>query len=187
VSWVNLNQEQKKLEEMHQLLPASASIALLANQTSPYAQGFIKDVQEAARSLGRKVHIVTASSDRELESAFPSLSGLGVGGVVISADTLFGSRREKIAALALEHGVATIYGLREFAVAGGLMSYGGSIVEGYHQSAIYVAKILKGEKPARLPIVQATKLELVINVRTAKALGLTIPPSLIARADEMIE
>jgi putative ABC transport system substrate-binding protein len=187
VSWVNLAQEAKKLDVMHQVLPASASIAFLVNRANLNVQVFLKEVQDTALLLGRKVHIVSASTDQELEVTFASLAELGIGGVVICADVLFGSRREKIASLALQHGVASIYGLREFAVAGGLMSYGGSIVEGFHQCGIYVGKILKGNKPADLPVFQASKLELVINLQTAKALGLKIPQPILARADEVIE
>jgi putative ABC transport system substrate-binding protein len=140
-----------------------------------------------ARTLGLELHILLASTDQEIDAAFAKLIELRAGGLVIEADNFFNSRSRQLAALALRHAIPAIYQYREFAVAGGLMAYGGSLTDAYHLLGIYTGRILKGEKPADLPVQQATKVELIINLGTAMALGITVPLALRARADEVIE
>ena len=141
----------------------------------------------AARSLGLQLHVLHASTERDLDSALQLLSSLRAGALVIGSDPFFISRSEQLAALALRHAVPTIFQYREFAAAGGLMSYGGDTTEPYRLVGVYTGRILKGEKPADLPVQQSTKIELIINLKTAKALGLTVPQALLSRADEVIE
>jgi putative ABC transport system substrate-binding protein len=144
-------------------------------------------MREAARAVGSQIHILNASTEGEIETTFATLVHLRVGALLVSTDAFFIGRREKLVALAARHGVPAIYEWSGFAIAGGLMSYGPSFEDAYHQSGIYTGRILKGEKPADLPVVQPTKFELVINLKTAKALGLNVPNTLIGRADEVIE
>jgi putative tryptophan/tyrosine transport system substrate-binding protein len=178
----------KRLELLHELVPTATSIALLVNPATRAAETQTRDMQEAARSLGLELQILHASAERDFDSVFSTLLQQRAGGLVISNSGLFLNRSEQLAALAIRHAVPTIFEFREFAAAGGLMSYGGDTnTTGYSQVGIYTGRILKGEKPADLPVQQATKVELVINMRTAKALGLTIPITLLGRADEVIE
>jgi putative ABC transport system substrate-binding protein len=174
---------------MHELVPAATTMALLINPTNPrLGDPLSRDVQAAARTLGLQLHIVNASTEHDLEAVFSSLVQLRAGGLVISPDVFFNSRIAKVGALSLRHAVPTIYvGSREFAAAGGLMSYGGNLTGVYRQVGHYTGRLLKGEKPAELPVQQVTKIELILNMKTAKALGLTVPPIMLERADEVIE
>ena len=162
-------------------------IALLVNPNIPATERMMPAVQEAARAKGVQLHILKASTESEIDAAFAALVQRQAGALVVSADPFFFSRREQIVALASRHAVPAIYEVREFATAGGLISYGASLTAVFRQVGIYTGKILKGAKPADLPVVQPTTFELVINLKTAKALGLTIPPSILSRADEVIE
>jgi putative tryptophan/tyrosine transport system substrate-binding protein len=185
-----LNQElvAKRVELLHEVVPGTSSMALLINPTSPtLTKTAIEDAQAAARSLGLELHVLNASTERDFDVVFANLIQLRAGGLVIGSDAFFSSRMEQLAALAARHAVPTIYQFREFAAAGGLMSYGGSLTNAFRGAGVYTARILKGEKPADLPVQQVTKVELIINLKTAKALGLNIPLPLIGRADEVIE
>jgi putative ABC transport system substrate-binding protein len=186
----NLNVEvgPKRLELLHELVPTATVIALLVNPTSPnLAEVTAKDLQAAARTLGLQVRVLQASTERELDTAFATLVQLQAGALVIGPDAFFDSRSEQLAALAIRHAVPTIYQFREFAAAGGLISYGGIYTDPFRQAGVYTGRILKGEKPADLPVQQSTKVELVINLKTARALGLNFPLTLLRRADEVIE
>ena len=178
----------KRLELLHELVPTARTIALLVNPASPaLSEPATKDAQAAARTLGVNVHVLHAKTALDFDRVFATLVQLRAGALVIGADALFTGRAEELATLALRHRVPAIYQYPEFTAAGGLMSYGGSIGETYHQVGVYVGRILKGEKPADLPVAQLTKVELVINLKTAKALGVIVPATLLARADEVIE
>jgi putative ABC transport system substrate-binding protein len=177
----------KRLELLHELVPTAAGIGLLVNPTSRVSESLARDLMPAAGSLGLRLHLLRASTERELDAAFQSFTLLRAGALVIGIDAFFISRIKYIAALALRHAVPTIFQSREFVEAGGLMSYGGSSTDAYRQVGVYAGRILKGEKPADLPVHQSTKVELIINLKTAKALGLEVPPILLARADEIIE
>jgi putative ABC transport system substrate-binding protein len=178
----------KRVELLHQLIPAAKTIALLVNPDSPaLSEPTTKDAQAAARTLGVNIHVLHAKTALDFEMVFATLVQLRAGGLVIGADTIFTGRAQELAALALRHRVPAIYQYPEFTEAGGLMSYGGSIRDTFHQVGVYVGRILKGEKSADLPVAQLTKVDLVINVKTARAFGLTVPPALLARADEVIE
>jgi putative ABC transport system substrate-binding protein len=178
----------KKLELLHELVPTAASVALLFNSNSRTAyENLSHDAQAAARTIGVQLHILRASTVSDLDAAFAAVVQLQAGGLVIGPDAFFSARSEQLAALALLHAVPAIFEFREFAAAGGLTSYGDSLTDPYRLSGIYVGRILKGEKPADLPIQQSTKVELIINLKTAKALGLTVPLPLLGRADEVIE
>jgi ABC-type uncharacterized transport system substrate-binding protein len=163
------------------------ALALLVNPTSPFAETLSRDAEAAARTLGLQLHVLPARSEREFDPAFSALAQRHVGAVVMGGDVLFTNRSEQLAALMLRYRVPAIYSTREFALAGGLISYGPSIADAWRLTGVYVGRILKGEKPANLPVQQVTKVELVINLRAANALGLTLSPSLLARADEVIE
>jgi len=147
----------------------------------------VQQIEEAARSLGIKVHVLKASTEGELDSVFASFVQLGVGALLVAQEPSYNPWRGQIIALAARHNIPTAYGEREYPAAGGLMSYDASLADSFRQVGVYVGRILKGEKPADLPVMQPTKFELVLNLKTAKALGLTVPPSLLARADEVIE
>jgi putative ABC transport system substrate-binding protein len=167
-------------------VPTALILGLLVNPTNPNTEADIRDLQAAAQALGRR-RVLTAATDRELETAFAAAVEHQVGALFINIDSFLFDRREQIAALAARHRVPTIHPFREYVAAGGLMSYGASFVDAWRQSGIYVGRILRGVQPADLPVLQPTKFDLVINLKTAKALGLTVPPSLLARADEVIE
>jgi putative ABC transport system substrate-binding protein len=178
----------KQLELLHEIVPSATVVAALVNPSNTaLAEHQSRAFPGAARKLGLELHLVRASSDDELDAAFATLHGLGAGALVVASDAFFNSRNERIAALALRHRIPTASPYREFAEAGGLMGYGGSIVDASRQAGVYTGRILNGEKPGDLPVLQATKLELVLNLRTAKALGLTVPLTLQAQADEVIE
>jgi putative ABC transport system substrate-binding protein len=177
----------KRLELLHQVIPTASTVALLVNPTNPAAEPQVRDAQAAARSLGLQLHVLKASVDNEIDAAFAALPGLQAGGLVIGSDQFFDSWSLKIAALALLHSVPAIYQHRAFTAGGGLISYGASLADPFQRAGVYTGRILKGEKPADLPVQQSTKVDLFINLKTAKALGMTIPPELRDRADEMIE
>jgi len=186
----NLNVEvgPKRLELLHELLPAATTIAMLVNPTSPStAEPSSRTLQVAARTLGLQLHVLHASTERDFDTVFATLVQLRAGGLVIMPDTLFLAHSEQLGALTVRHAVPTVYAYRPFAAAGGLMSYGSDETEYYRLVGIYVGRILKGEKPADLPVQQSTKVELIINLKTAKALGITVPLPLSGRADELIE
>jgi putative ABC transport system substrate-binding protein len=178
---------QKRLELLRELVPTATIFGLLVNRTSPNVEALSRDLQAAARTLGLQIHVLQASTERDFDTVFATLVQLRAGGLVIGADAFFNSRSEQIAALALRHTVPTITQDRGFAVAGGLMSYGSNLADSFRIMGVYTGRILKGEKPADLPVQQSTKVELVINLKTAKALGLTFPITLLGRADEVIE
>jgi putative ABC transport system substrate-binding protein len=177
----------KRLELLHEAVPAAIAIGLLINPTNPTAETTSRDLQAAARTLGLQLQVLHASAEREIDAAFTALHQLGAGGLTIGNDAFFNSRSEQLAALALRHAMPMIYQFPEFAAAGGLMSYGTSITESNRLAGIYAGRIVKGDKPADLPVQQVTKVELILNLRTAKALGLTFPLTLLGRADEVIE
>ena len=186
----NLNVEvgPKRLELLHELLPAATTIAMLVNPTSPStAEPSSRTLQVAARTLGLQLHVLHASTERDFDTVFATLVQLRAAGLVIMPDTLFLAHSEQLGALTVSHAVPTVYAYRPFAAAGGLMSYGSDETEYYRLVGIYVGRILKGEKPADLPVQQSTKVELIINLKTAKALGITVPLPLSGRADEVIE
>ena len=177
----------KRLELLRELSPRASVIGLLANPTNPRSDLVIQELEEPARALGLRLHVLKASTESELESVFASLVKLGISALLVAQEPSYLRWRERIAALAASHAVPATYGQREFATAGGLMSYDASVADSFRQVGVYVGRILKGEKPADLPVMQPTKFELVINLTAAKALGLEIPPTLLARADEVIE
>jgi putative ABC transport system substrate-binding protein len=178
---------EKRLGLLRDLVPAATIVAVLSNPNFPAAVANVRESEAAARAIGKEVVIFNASSDAEIETAFVNIVRARPGALLVGADPFFNSRRGLIVALAARHAIPAIYEWREFAEAGGLISYGTSLVEAYRQQGIYTGRILKGEKPADLPVVQLSKFELVINLNTGKALGLVIPPSVLALADEVIE
>ena len=185
---LNAEVQPKRLELLHELVPSASVVGLLVNPRNPaLAEPATKRLDAAARSLRLKMHVLHASGDRDLDAVFATLLQVRAGGLVVGADPFFTSRLEQLATLALRHAVPTVYQFREFTAAGGLMSYGGSLTETFRAAAVYTGRILKGDKPADLPVQQSTKVELFLNLNTAKALGLEVPRTLIARADEVIE
>jgi putative ABC transport system substrate-binding protein len=187
VSLLNVELGSKRLELLHELVPTATIVAALFNPTNPNAETLSREVQAAARTLGLQLHVLYASTEGDFDMVFATLLKLNAGALVIGTDPFFNTRSEQLAALGIRHAVPTIYQYRAFAAAGGLMSYGSSFSEPFRQTGVYTGRILKGEKPADLPVQQSTKIELIINLKTAKALGLTFPPSLLGRADEVIE
>jgi putative ABC transport system substrate-binding protein len=177
----------KRLELLRELVPTAAVIAVLFNPTNPVTGSDTKDMQAAADTVGQQIRILGASSEHDLDAAFATLVQQHADALLVNNDAFFSSRHNQIVALAAHHALPAIYYLRDFAAAGGLVSYGADVPDGYRQVGVYTARILKGEKPADLPVMQPTKFELVINLKTAKALGLTIPESFLLRADEVIE
>jgi len=179
--------EPKKLELLHELVPQAVVIGILANPRNPNVESVSTGLQTAARTLGLQTYVVNAAAEDELVAAFATFVDQRIGALVVAADPFFNARRAELVALAARHAIPAIYEWREFAAAGGLMSYGTIISDAYHQAGVYAGRILKGEKPANLPVVQPTKFEFVINLKTAKALGIDVPTTLLARADEVIE
>jgi putative tryptophan/tyrosine transport system substrate-binding protein len=179
--------EPKKLELMHELAPKAATIAILVNPNNPNTESIVKVVKEAGDALGRGLLVVTAITDRDFESAYATVVERRAGGLIVAADPFFNGRREHLVALSARHAIPAIYEWREFAELGGLMSYGSSITDAFRQIGIYAGRILRGEKPADLPVQQPAKFELVVNLKTAKTLGLDVPTAILLRADEVIE
>ena len=177
----------KRLELLHELVPAATSIGVLFNPTDQNAGILSSSLQAAARTLGIELHVLHASTERDFDTVFATFARLQVGALLINPSLLFNTLGAQLATLTVRHALPAIFQFREFAAAGGLMSYGGSITENYGLLGVYAGRILKGEKPADLPVQQSAKIELVINLKTAKALGLTVPPTLFGRADEVIE
>jgi ABC-type uncharacterized transport system substrate-binding protein len=172
---------------IRQLVPDVAVGAVLVNPDNPNAESSIRDAREAARSLALQFHVLNASAVQDIDTVFASLVPRQIGVLLVTPDAFFLGQRDRLVALAARHAVPAIYGLREFAVAGGLMSYGTSIADAYRRAGVYAGKILKGAKPADLPVEQSTRFEFVVNLKAAKALGLAVPPTLLALADEVIE
>jgi len=187
VSYLSSEVGAKRLGLMHEMLPKVTDFAVLAHPTYPSSAPFISDVKAAARSLGLRIEVINASTESEIDTAFAAMSAHRLGALLMANNPLFTTRRERIIALAARYAVATMYVQREFANAGGLICYGPDLPDVYRLVGGYAGRILKGEKPADLPVMQPTKFELVINMKTAKALGLEVPPTLLARADDVIE
>ncbi len=179
--------EPKKLELLHELIPNAGVVCALVNPTNPNAQTVSKELEAAARTIGMQMRIIHASNEQELDMVFADWSKQRAGALVVTSEGFFDSERERIVGLSLKYSVAGIYPWREYVTAGGLMSYGSNLSDSYRQAGIYVARLLNGEKPSDLPIMQPSKFELVLNLKTARALGISIPPTLLARADEVIE
>jgi putative ABC transport system substrate-binding protein len=177
----------KLLEMLRGVVPSATIIAMLVNPTNPNSETQSKNTREAARSLGLELHVLNASVERDFDTVFARLHELKASALIIAQDVYFNAESARLAALTVRHAIPAIYPLPEFAAAGGLFSYGASRIDAWRQAGIYVGRILKGEKPAELPVVQPTKFELTINLKTARALGLTVPTSLLASADEVIE
>ena len=177
----------KRLELLHQLVPKASAVGFLVNAQNPNAAADTSELQVAARTLGLHIHVQNASSELEIDAAFASFAQQRLNALMVAADAYFRSRRDQLAALAAHHRIPATYAVREHAVAGGLMSYGPDIADSYRQAGRYVGRILKGEMPADLPVVQSAKFEFVINLKSAKALGLDVPPKVLALADEVIE
>jgi ABC-type uncharacterized transport system substrate-binding protein len=187
VSSLNVEVTPKRLQILHEAVPTASVVAVLVNPTSPTTDSQLKNVQPAAQARGLQLHVLHASTERDLDTVFATLLQLRAGGLVVASDTFFAMHSEQLAALTIRHAVPTIHQSRDFAIAGGLMSYGGSFVESHRQAGVYTGRVLKGDKPADLPVQQVTKFELFINLKTAKTLGLTFPLSLLGRADQVIE
>jgi putative ABC transport system substrate-binding protein len=187
VTALNVEIGAKRLELLHELVPTASIIVLLVNPTSALTEANTTNLQAAAHALGLQLRILTASTERDFDAVFARLMQLGAGGLVIAPDAFFNSRSEQLATLALRHAVPAIFQYREFAAAGGLISYGGSRTDAYRQVGVYTGRVLKGAKPSELPVQQVTKVELFLNLKTAKALGITVPLPLSGRADEVIE
>jgi putative ABC transport system substrate-binding protein len=187
VSNLSVEVGPKRLELLHEAVPRATIVALLINPINPNADDQARDMQAAARKLGLQLHVLHARTEGDFETVFAALARIKAGALVIGNDGLFISRREQLGALTARHAMPAIFQFREFAAAGGLLGYGTSFAEPFRLAGIYAGRILKGEKPADLPVQQSTKVDLVINLKTAKTLGLTIPLPLLGRADEVIE
>ena len=187
VSFMVMELGAKRLGLMHELLPGAVRLAVLVEPNFPITELFVSNMRAAASSIGKQIDVLNASTVREIDSVFASLAQKPVGALMFGPSAFFNNHRVKLVTLATHHRVPAIYTLREFVTAGGLMSYGTSLTDAHRQAGVYAGRILKGEKPADLPVVQSTKFEFVINLNTAKALGLSFPPGLLAIADEVIE
>jgi putative ABC transport system substrate-binding protein len=177
----------KRLELLRQLVPAGSTIAVLSNPADANHEGQAREVQEAARAIGQAIHIVVAGSERDLEPAFAEIRQHQASALFAIADPLFTTQRARLVALAAQHAIPASFAFREFPLAGGLMSYGADLLDVHRQAGVYAGRILKGSKPADLPVLQPTRFKLIINLKTAKALGLTIPANVLALVDEVIE
>jgi putative ABC transport system substrate-binding protein len=184
---LNVELEPKRLELLREVAPDAKLIGLLLNPTSPNAETQSRDLQLAAGILGLQLHVLNVSSERDFDQAFATLAQLRAGALIVASDPFFTTRSEQLVALELRYSIPAIHSYRQYAVAGGLMSYGGSLADSYRLPGVYTGRILKGEKAGDLPVQQATKVELIINLKTAKSLGLTVPLALLTRADEVIE
>jgi putative ABC transport system substrate-binding protein len=187
VTQANLEVAPKRLQLLHELIPTASVFALLINPTAPLVELQSKEVLSAAHAFGLELEVLSASTDSDFDTVFAKLIQLRVGGLVISADSFFSGRIEQLAALTVRHAIPAIYQWREFAAAGGLLSYGADTIDAYRLAGGYTGRVLKGDKPAILPVQQVTKVEMIINLKTAKALGITVPLALSGRADEVIE
>jgi putative ABC transport system substrate-binding protein len=177
----------KRLELLREITPQVTDIGLLVNPKGTLAEIQIKEVEEATHIFGLRLHVANVSSEGEIDAAFAAFSQMKIGALIVGTDPVFGRRRDQLVTLTARYKIPTIYGLRDYPAVGGLMSYGSSRADTSKQAGVYVARILNGKKPADLPVMQPTKFELVINLKTAKALGLEVPSTLLARADEVIE
>jgi ABC-type uncharacterized transport system substrate-binding protein len=187
ITEISVELASKRIELLHELVPAAARIGVLVNPNSPYAVSLIADVRAAAVVLGRQIEVLTAGSSHDIDSAFASFAQKQIGALLVSTDSLFISRRAQLAMQAVRHALPAIFPFREDAESGGLMSYGANNLDMYRQTGVYTGRILKGENPAEMPVQQPTKFELVVNLQTAKVIGIDVPPMLIARADAVIE
>jgi ABC-type uncharacterized transport system substrate-binding protein len=187
VTSLNVEVGPKRLELLHELVPTATIVALLVNPANPNARTLARDLGVVARRLGLQLHVLRASSERDFDTVFATLRQLRAGALVIGTDAFFTSQGERLAALSVRHGLPAVYQTREFAVAGGLVSYGSQLTESFRVVGVYTGRILKGEKPADLPVQQITKVEMILNLKTAKGLGITVPLPLSGRADEVIE
>jgi putative ABC transport system substrate-binding protein len=187
VTSLNTEVAPKRLQLLHELLPTARTVALLVNPTNPAAKDQLATTLSVANGVGLDVHAFNVSSERDFDSTFASLMQMHAGGLVISSDVFFTARQEQIAALVLRNKIPAVYESREFVAAGGLMGYGGNLTDAYRLGGIYAGRVLKGEKPADLPVQQSTKVELFLNLKTAKALGINVPLPMLGRADEVIE
>jgi putative ABC transport system substrate-binding protein len=187
ISALNGTLEAKRLGLIHDLVPQATTLGFLLNPSFPAAASQSRDMHEAARAVGLQLHVLNAGTDPEIDTAFETIAQRSIPALVVAVDSFFVTRRDKLVALATRYAVPTMYSLRDFAAAGGLMSYGVDLLDMYRQAGVYAGRILKGTKPADLPVMQPTKFELVINLKTAKLLGLTLPSGLLSIADEVIE
>jgi putative tryptophan/tyrosine transport system substrate-binding protein len=187
VSSLNVEVGPKRLELLHEVVPTAVTVAVVVNPTSPTATSQLKNLQTAADALGLQLHVLHASTEQHFDAVFTTLPQLRAAGLVFTSDPFFANRSQQLAALAVHHAVPAVHQSRDFAIAGGLMSYGGSFVQSHRQAGVYTGRILKSERPSDLPVQQITKLELFINLKAAKNFGITFPLSLLARADEVIE
>jgi len=187
VALISADLAAKRLELLHELVPTAPLVALLVNPTNAVSDSMARNLEDATRSIGLQLSVLRASSASEIETAFGTMVELRAGALVLGGDPFFTNQRTQIIALAARHAVPAIYGVRLFPAAGGLMSYGGDLVDSFRRAGVYTGKILKGANPADLPVQQIVKIERVINLNTPKALGLTIPPLLLSRVDEVIE